>query len=121
MHAPTGVAISFAWKGCGKPGTVKVLAAPILLPNVPKTTTTMDLITFEVILALIAFITIIIWVRHSKAHVSRLKEDYETALQNGNKREALEKGRAYYRSLRFFGRLTIYDEQAITNDVNAMN
>lgn len=48
------------------------------------------------------------------------KEKYEEAIRSGNKQKALELGRKYYASLRFNGRPTIYDEQAITNDLSTM-
>lgn len=49
----------------------------------------------------------------------KLKEEYDEALRGTDKKNALEAGRKYYRSLRG-GNLTIYDEQAITNDLNTM-
>jgi len=51
---------------------------------------------------------------------NELKEQYETALQSGDKKVALAKGRDYFSFLRN-GQLTIYDEQALTNDLTAMN
>ncbi len=47
------------------------------------------------------------------------RSNYNTALKSGNKVDALNKGRAYYSLLRN-GDLTIYDEQAITNDLSTM-
>ena len=49
-----------------------------------------------------------------------LKKAYDDALKSGDKALALEKGRAYYASKRESGKLTIYDEQAIQNDLSAM-
>ena len=57
-----------------------------------------------------------------------IKEDYEDALYklqhepNNSKLKvtALELGRIYYSSLRFNKLLTIYDEQAINNDINSV-
>ena len=48
------------------------------------------------------------------------KTNYEKALNEGNKPEALKWGRKYYESLRWHNgyRLTIYDEQRIQNDIN---
>jgi hypothetical protein len=48
------------------------------------------------------------------------KKNYEKALQDGNRIEALTWGRKYYESLRWNNgyRLTIYDEQKIQNDIN---
>lgn len=45
---------------------------------------------------------------------------YRKALSGTDKSEALRLGRIYYSSLREDGKLTIYDEQAITNDLNSM-
>jgi|GEM_PF-6041778 len=53
--------------------------------------------------------------------ISKAKQAYDRALQGQNKREALEAGRKYYSKLRKDGKLTIYDEQAITNDIAAMD
>ncbi len=50
---------------------------------------------------------------------NRLKTEYDRALKGTNKARALKAGRAYYSALRS-GTLTIYDEQAITNDISAM-
>ncbi len=50
---------------------------------------------------------------------ARLKDEYAKALRSGDKQKALEAGRKYYAKLRG-GRLTIYDEQAITNDLSTM-
>jgi len=45
---------------------------------------------------------------------------YKEALKSTDKAKALEYGRAYYSNQRIGGILTIYDEQAITNDLNTM-
>lgn len=50
---------------------------------------------------------------------NKLKAEYDDALSGTNKSKALKAGRAYYSALRS-GNLTIYDEQAITNDISAM-
>ena len=50
-----------------------------------------------------------------------LRISYTNALKSGNKKRALELGREYYASLREDGRLTIYDEQAIQNDLLSMD
>jgi len=49
----------------------------------------------------------------------RLKRNYEMALRGTDKAAALQAGRKYYSFLRG-GRLTIYDEQAIANDISTM-
>jgi hypothetical protein len=48
------------------------------------------------------------------------EEEYKKSLKGADKSLALELGRKYYGSLRENGRVTIYDEQAITNDLNSM-
>lgn len=50
-----------------------------------------------------------------------LREAYEDALKSKNKKIALDAGRRYYASIRKEGNLTVYDEQAIANDINAMD
>ena len=51
---------------------------------------------------------------------AELKERYDQALTDGDKALALSLGRAYYSRLRG-GRLSIYDEQAITNDLSTID
>lgn len=53
----------------------------------------------------------------------RLEEielEYKEALKGTDKSKALRLGRIYYGSLREDGNVTIYDEQAITNDLSSM-
>lgn len=47
--------------------------------------------------------------------------NYEQALRDKNKAEAVRWGRVYFGSLRWINgyRVTIYDEQRIQNDINA--
>ena len=45
---------------------------------------------------------------------------YKKALKGNDKSEALKLGRRYYSSLREDGRLTLYDEKAISNDLKTM-
>lgn len=52
--------------------------------------------------------------------LKKLKEKYDSDLSGPNKREALNSGRAYYGHLRKGKGLTIYDEQAIANDISTM-
>lgn len=52
--------------------------------------------------------------------INQLKETYDSALRGTNKVYALQAGRAYYSALRSPKQLTIYDEQAITNDLSTM-
>ncbi len=49
-----------------------------------------------------------------------LKTAYESALTGNNKRVALDAGRAYYSESRENKALTVYDEQAIANDLSTM-
>lgn len=52
--------------------------------------------------------------------IAELKDAYEAAKKAKDKQRALEAGRAYYSAVRG-GSLTIYDEQAINNDIQAMS
>lgn len=52
--------------------------------------------------------------------IAAIKAQYEKALQDKDKRAALTLGRQYYSKLRR-GRLTIYDEQALTNDIASIS
>lgn len=54
-----------------------------------------------------------------KKQEAHLLADYQDALQSGDRNRALQAGRSYYGFLRK-GKLTIYDEQAITNDLSTM-
>lgn len=73
------------------------------------------------IIIVVIGIGIAIWVNVAKSNrLKQLKENYDDALRGTDKRVALETGRAYYSALREDGKLTIYDEQAITNDLSAM-
>ena len=49
-----------------------------------------------------------------------LKIKYDEALKGSDKRYALECGRLYYASMRKDGRLSVYDETALTNDLATM-
>jgi LPXTG-motif cell wall-anchored protein len=49
-----------------------------------------------------------------------LKSLYENALKGSSKKNALEIGRLYYGSMRNGGKATIYDEQALSNDIKTM-
>ena len=55
-----------------------------------------------------------------KERLEQIESDYYDALKCSDKAEALRLGRIYYGSLREDGNVTIYDEQAITNDLNSM-
>ena len=58
-------------------------------------------------------------VNKSKAEIAKIKNQYDKAIRDGNKALALELGRNYYSKLRG-GNLSIYDEQAITNDLSTI-
>jgi hypothetical protein len=55
---------------------------------------------------------------HPKRYL--LKKKYNEALKGTDKKAALDAGREYYSELRR-GKLTIYDEQAIANDLSTMS
>ena len=74
-------------------------------------------------IVLIIIIAVIIGVSSAKAKEKRietLKLKYNATLRGTDKKAALEAGRAYYSELRNKKVLTIYDEQAITNDLSTM-
>lgn len=56
----------------------------------------------------------------SNNKLRELKQAYEKTLASNNKRAALDAGRAYYSAWRENKTLTVYDEQAIANDLSAM-
>ena len=57
--------------------------------------------------------------KEAKEKTILLESEYKELLKGTDKTKALNTGRVYYSNLRG-GKLTIYDEQAITNDLNAM-
>jgi hypothetical protein len=74
-----------------------------------------------ILILIIAVIVIAIAMANSSGkELAELKQRYETALTGSDKRLALDCGRAYYSALRKKKVLTIYDEQAISNDLAAM-
>ncbi|MCY1633946.1 SHOCT domain-containing protein [Marinifilum sp. D737] len=50
----------------------------------------------------------------------RLTREYQEALKGSDRQKALAAGREYYRFFRSDGKITIYDEQAIDNDMKMM-
>ena len=52
-------------------------------------------------------------------YIDELQQKFKVALNGTDKSEALELGRAYYSAKRG-GKLTIYDEQALANDIATM-
>lgn len=71
-----------------------------------------------ILILLIAMVAYYIHSSHKR--IATLKERYEASLSGTDKRVALDAGRSYYSSLRKGKTLTIYDEQAITNDLSTM-
>lgn len=75
--------------------------------------------------ALVGVGVLIVWfwnreiVKPQRAKIEAAKIAYHQALKDGNRALALELGRHYY-SLMRDGNLTIYDEQAITNDLSTI-
>ena len=53
-------------------------------------------------------------------YLEQLQNQYHAALRGTDKRDALNAGRMYYSALRKDGNLTLFDEQAITNDLASM-
>ena len=70
-----------------------------------------------VVIAIVAFIIANNNRRQKQANI--LWDLYQQALRCGDKNHALQAGRRYYSHLRG-GRLTIYDEQRLTNDLSTM-
>lgn len=75
---------------------------------------------FLVFLIIIVIVSVAIQIQREK-HLAGLKQKYEKLLRGSDKRAALEAGRSYYSALRKDKSLTIYDEQAISNDLTTMN
>jgi hypothetical protein len=77
---------------------------------------------FAIFLIVIAIIVAIILYKvfyKGGKEIKQLKIKYDQAIKNKDKALALELGRKYYSALRM-GQLTIYDEQAITNDLSTI-
>jgi RNA polymerase-interacting CarD/CdnL/TRCF family regulator len=78
---------------------------------------------FFAVMVLIAAVVIYFIRRNQKVRkteIATLKQVYDAALRSGDKAKALELGRKYY-SVKRGGVLSIYDEQALTNDLAAMS
>ncbi|GAA4748935.1 hypothetical protein GCM10023229_31970 [Flavisolibacter ginsenosidimutans] len=56
---------------------------------------------------------------HEAEFLAKLEQQYKEALRSSDKHRALELGRNYYRYKRN-GELTVYDEQALANDLATM-
>lgn len=79
-------------------------------------------VTGLIILFVVALLTVIIYEVYRKGKNALIAEKwkaYRNAIESGNKQAALNAGRAYYAELRG-GELTMYDEQAIANDLSTI-
>jgi hypothetical protein len=79
-------------------------------------------IIFFCVTIIIVVAVIFFYSRHPKRYnkvLQELKQSYEHELRHGTKQSALQVGRNYYAALRG-GRLSVYDEQAIANDISTM-
>lgn len=74
----------------------------------------------EILIFIVIVGGIIAMIYNNHNRNQKLKEEYDQALRGKDKKLALEAGRKYYSALRGKGKLTIYDEQAITNDLSTM-
>ena len=74
---------------------------------------------FSTIIIIVFVIAILIAIG-KKSEERRLKQEYHKALLGTDKVAALAAGRKYYSFLRKDGKLTIMDEQMITNDLSTM-
>jgi len=77
------------------------------------------IIGLVIVLALVIYVAVQIDKNTNKKNQDN-KDRYEEAIRSGDRMKALELGRKYYGSLRLTGRPTIYDEQAITNDLSTI-
>ncbi|WP_372755269.1 SHOCT domain-containing protein [Labilibaculum sp.] len=59
-------------------------------------------------------------IRGRRMLVARLTKEYRQALDGSDRQKALAAGREYYKFFRPDRKLTIYDEQAIDNDMKMM-
>lgn len=75
-------------------------------------------VVFGILIIGILVLSVLLHIRKNKT-LETLWEAYNAARASGDREKALEAGRAYYRRRR--GRLNMYDEQAIANDLNTMN
>jgi hypothetical protein len=76
------------------------------------------IIVFGILIIGILIVSVFLHIRKNK-DLAKLWETYNIARASGDKARALEAGRAYYSRRR--GKLSIYDEQAIANDLSTMN
>ncbi len=69
---------------------------------------------------LLIYLGLSIGKKGKKKRIEQFRISYEHALNGTDRKDALLKGRIYYSSLRAKNRLTLFDEQTITNDINTM-
>lgn len=77
------------------------------------------IITVSVVLAVL----VLIWAfsdNSNEKELERLAKEYEAALSDVNKKEALRAGRLYHAFARKNKTLTLFDEMAIANDLSTM-
>jgi hypothetical protein len=79
----------------------------------------MDNANLLILVVLILCSFVLLYYAISRRSTAKLKIKYDEALKGGKKADALKAGREYYAALRG-GRLTVYDEQAIANDISVM-
>jgi hypothetical protein len=75
-------------------------------------------IVFGILIIAVLVLSVLLHFRKNK-ELETLWEAYNAARASGDRARALETGRAYYRRRR--GKLSLYDEQAIANDLSTMN
>ncbi len=75
-------------------------------------------IVFGMLIIAVLILYVLLHIRKNK-ELETLWEAYNAARASGDREKALKTGRAYYRRRR--GRTSMYDEQAIANDLNTMN
>ena len=74
-------------------------------------------IVFGILIIGILVLSVLLHIRKNK-ELEALWEAYNAARANGDREKALETGRAYYKRRR--GKLSMYDEKAIADDLNTM-
>ena len=74
-------------------------------------------IVFGILIIGILVLSVLLHIRKNK-QLATLWEVYNAAKANGDRVKALEAGRAYYKRRR--GKISVYDEQTIANDLSIM-
>ena len=80
---------------------------------------------YALITVVVVILIFIVWwyvsaARKDQKAIAQRKQAYDRAVQDGNKRLALQTGREYYTALRG-GKLTMFDELAIANDLSTID